>query len=63
MCVKGGFSQIQSHIIVAGGKHTWLFGLFHDIEVLNINDPDDKMKWRTVPTKLPMECGCLQPLF
>ena len=45
----------KDHIIVAGGKDkSLLFGLLHDIEVLNVNDVDNKMKWRTVPTKLPM---------
>ena len=46
----------NDHIIVAGGKYTAIQSLYDrlhdDIEILNIKDRD--MKWRSVPTQLPM---------
>ena len=49
----------NDYIIVAGGKYALtLLGSFYDdcvhddIEIINIKDPE--MKWKTVPTRLPM---------
>ena len=45
-------------IIVAGGKHSVLWSIFDrlhdDIEVLYIKYPDCEMKWKIVPTRLPV---------
>ena len=48
----------NDYIIVAGGKYSALWSildrLHDDIEVLNVKDSNHEIKWKIVPTRLPV---------